>query len=260
MMHTEAFWKKEDIIMRKTCFFVVLLLALALCASAMAWSCTECGQENQFNFCNKCGAPRPDDSASAGFCGMCGKSLTAGDVFCPYCGHDQNAVSGSGSGAGQQYGNPWPVVTLTETQVYFHPSGDRRVQSYCGPGDYHGAGAYKTMKMRYTYALFTDGNYTYVDMDYMTVGHRRVYFRNSAYPANAYVPAFNYAAHPATLTQSVTPMFGPGGDYDSFGEASISAGTSLSVFFEEDGYVFCEFNCKLGAVRAWIPAGFVQAK
>ena len=245
--------------MRKTCFFVVLVLLLTMCVSALAWTCIGCGKDNQFNFCNKCGTPKPTGTAAAGYCGMCGKALAADDLFCPYCGHDQNAVSGSGSGIVQTPGKPWPVVTLPETQVYFYPSGDNRVQSYCGPGSYHGAGAYKTMLMRYTYALFTDGNYTYMDMDYMTVGHRRVYFRNSAYPANAYVPEFNYAPHSATLTQNVTPLFGPGRDYDTFEEAKLSAGSPLQVFFEEDGYVFCEFNCKLGAVRAWINASFVQA-
>ena len=239
--------------MRKICFFLALLLTLSLCASALAWSCTNCGASNSFNFCNVCGTPKPGSSTSA-FCGLCGKSMTAGSVYCPDCGHNNQG------GGSQVSSKPWPTVNLQETQVYFYPSGDRRVQSYCGPGDYHGAGAYKTMKMRYTYALFTDGNYTYMDMDYMTVGRRRVYFRNSAYPKNAYVPAFNYTAHPATLTCNATPLFGPGNAYDTFGEAQISAGTSLSVFFEEDGYVFCEFNCKLGAVRAWIHASYVQAR
>ena len=237
--------------MRKTIFWTILLALLLVCATAFAWTCTNCGQNNSLNFCNLCGAAKP--AASTAYCGGCGYNA-AGNVYCPNCGMYV------GNTSVQPAGKAWPTVTLQMTQVYFHPSGDKRVQSYCGPGDYHGAGAYKTLKMRSTYALFTDGNYTYMDLDYMTVGHRRVYFRNSAYPKNANVPAFNYSAVPATLTQSVTPLFGPGGDYDTFEEAKISAGTQLSVFFEESGYVFCEFNCKLGTVRGWISAGSVEAR
>ena len=242
--------------MRKICFFVALLLLLVACTAALAWDCTNCSKTNALNFCNQCGAPKPVSNPNS-YCGMCGHGLTADDIYCPNCGFYQMTTVGGGSGATMPALKPWPIVNLQETQVYFYPSGENRVQSYCGPGSYHGAGAYKTMLMRYTYALFTDGNYTYMDMDYMTVGRRRVYFRNSAYPKNAYVPAFNYTAHPATLTCNATPLFGPGNAYDTFGEAQISAGTSLSVFFEEDGYVFCEFNCKLGAVRAWLNANDV---
>ena len=239
--------------MRKTCFFVVLFLLLIACTTALAWSCTNCGASNSYNFCNVCGTPKPGSNTST-FCGMCGKSITSADVYCPHCGHNNQG------GGSQVSSKPWPTVTLPYVQVYFHPSGDSRVIAYCGPGDYPEDGGYKTMKMRTTYALFTDGNYTLIDMDYMTVGHRRVYFRKSAYPKNKYnIPAFNYTAHPAVTTSSVTPMYGPGSDYDTFPEAQISSGTYLDVYFEENGYVFAEFQCKKGRVRAWINVNHVRA-
>lgn len=213
--------------MRKTLFFATLMLfLLSLCVTALAWYCPNCGKANDYNFCTLCGTPQPYFTAQ---------------------------TSGSSK--------PWPVVTLPMTQVYFHPSGDGRVLAYCGPTNLPEAGAYKTMKMRSTYALFTEGNYTLIDMDYMTVGHRRLYFRKSAYPKNTYdIPAFDYTACPAATTKAVTPLWGPGSDYDTFGEAAIPAGTSLSVFLEEDGYVFAEFTCKLGVVRAWIDTDHVKAQ
>ena len=156
---------------------------------------------------------------------------------------------------------PWPVYDqMQQYGVAIKPlEGEKRVQSRCGPGkDYHGAGGYKTYKVTSTAALFAEGSYMLVDLQYTTVGHRRVYFLTSAFTGTGDVPDVSLSGYAAYTKAAQTPVFGPGGDYDVFTEAAIPSGTALSVYFEEDGWVFAEFTCELGAVRAWIPAAQVS--
>jgi hypothetical protein len=156
---------------------------------------------------------------------------------------------------------PWPVYdVLSQYGVTIKPvGGEKRVQSRCGPGDdYHGAGAYKPYKVTSTAALFAEGGYLLVDLDYTTVGHRRVYFLTGAFSGTGYVPQVELTGFGARTTTDLTPLFGPGGDYDTFTEAAIPAYTQLQVYLEEDGWVFAEFPCDLGAVRAWLPADRVS--
>ena len=40
----------------------------------------------------------------------------------------------------------------------------------------------------------------------------------------------------------------------------LNENAPLSVFFETDGWVFAEFGCSLGTVRAWLPANCVAAE
>ena len=40
----------------------------------------------------------------------------------------------------------------------------------------------------------------------------------------------------------------------------LTPGTEVSVFFETDGWVYAEFTCGTGLVRAWLPAGYVTAE
>lgn len=134
------------------------------------------------------------------------------------------------------------------------------MQSRCGPSrTYHGAGAYKTYKMTSTQALFTEGSYVLVDLSYTTVGNRRVYFSTNAFYSMKGVPEATLTGYAAHTLAELTPRFGPSASYDPFDEASIPSGTALSVFFEENGWVFAEFECELGYVRAWIPVADVEA-
>ena len=154
---------------------------------------------------------------------------------------------------------PWPQVQNPRISISVHPlPEDERVASKCGPAKtYHGAGAYKTYKMISTQALFTEGSYVLVDLDYTTVGRRIVYFPKSAFSGIGNVPAANLTGVPAYTNASLTPTFGPGYAYDTFDEAAIGNQTPLQVFFEENGWVFAEFSCGLGVVRAWIPVAQV---
>ena len=151
----------------------------------------------------------------------------------------------------------WPEVQCNPIAVSVNPlPEDKRHQSRCGPsGSYHGAGAYKSYKIESIKALFVEGNYVLADLSYTTVGNRRVYFQTKIFRNLSGVPNVSLTSYPAKTTESLTPRFGPGAQYDSFTEAQISAGTRLGVLFEENGWAFAEFDCqKLGTIRAWIPA------
>lgn len=154
---------------------------------------------------------------------------------------------------------PWPQVQYPRINISVRPlPEDDRVASRCGPAKtYHGVGAYTTYKMISTQALFTEGNYVLVDLDYTTVGRRIVYFPQSAFKGVGNVPAANLNGVPAYTTASLTPTYGPGYAYDTFNEAAIASQTPLQVYFEENGWVFAEFSCGLGVVRAWIPVAQV---
>jgi hypothetical protein len=95
---------------------------------------------------------------------------------------------------------PWPEAEYTRYPLTIIPLGtDERVQSRCGPAKtYHGAGAYKTYKMLSTEALFTEGGYVLVDLDYQTVGKRIVYFPSSAFRSVRGVPEASLTPFTAT--------------------------------------------------------------
>ncbi|MCE5343480.1 MAG: hypothetical protein LLF96_07865, partial [Eubacteriales bacterium] len=123
----------------------------------------------------------------------------------------------------------WPqkIYRLWSVSAYSLPE-DQRVQSRCGPAKtYHGAGAYKTYKMTSTKALFIEGSYMLVDLDYTTVGRRRVYFPVSAFSGTQNVPEASLSGIPAYVTNNLIPTFGPGMEYDTFDEAVIDSGTTL---------------------------------
>lgn len=161
----------------------------------------------------------------------------------------------AGSAAPALAEKPWEEITYSRIGITFRPKAEsERVQSRCGPANtYHGAGAYKTYKVTSAEALFIEGSYVLVDLDYLTVGKRVIYFPTNAFYNMNGVPKVTLTSAGAYTTAGLIPQFGPGFEYDTFDEAQIEAGTDLQVFFEEDGWVFAEFNCALGMVRAWIP-------
>ena len=162
-------------------------------------------------------------------------------------------------------GNPWPVINYEQLPVSFKDLGDsKRNQSYTGPTtSYPGGGAYKTGANKVTSckALYTEGDMIYVELNYPSVGLRRLYFKNSCFQNVNNIPYDSHYAHAAKIKASSTPRFGPGPKYDRFNDARINAGTAINVFFEEDEWVFAEFTCdKLGTVRGWFPVKDVEAQ
>ena len=163
----------------------------------------------------------------------------------------------------------WPVISLTGYATALKPSKDesRRYQSTFGPGrSYPGAGAYKPYKVTSMTALMREGEYVLVDMSYQTVGRRILYFKDSSL-TNASADNVSLQAYPAVTTSTIQPRFGPGYAYDEVdmkksngGTAMVTlgAGCRVNVFFEVNGWVFAEFSCALGVIRARLPADQVQ--
>ena len=165
----------------------------------------------------------------------------------------------------------WPVKDFSNcagTGLRDLPEESMRHQSVFGPGaGYPGAGAYKPYKVLSAKALVREGNYVLVDMSYQTVGRRCVYFKASALTNND-AEETETTGWPVRTTKYVNPRFGPGYSYDSVTKTvrdpeydsnivtalELNPGTRAEVFFESNGWVFAEFECTMGRIRAWIPA------
>lgn len=171
--------------------------------------------------------------------------------------------------AAENSSGAWPIRQMGGTAVRLNTLDDSeaRHQSFFGPAaQYPGAGAYKPGRVTDAIALFREGDYVLVDLSYRTVGRRCVYFRTSSLSKGT-VEEEKMKAYPAQILESVQPKFGPGAVYDDVeqtvrnpwtGVASrypveLRAGCDVSVFFETDGWVYAEFSCVIGLIRAWIP-------
>lgn len=191
---------------------------------------------------------------------------------------------------------PWPVIELDGEATTLNTLSDSegRRQSYYGPGNnYAQAGAYKPYKVVSAKALYREGNYTLVDMDYKTAGKRCVYFQTS-YLTSQFAQPASPERYPAKTTVSLIPMCGPGLAYetviqrepspyanmdwrDLVGEFGgsweiyealqdrtytviIPQDCHIDILFEANEWVFAEFNCSIGLIRAWLPAEYVIAE
>ena len=203
------------------------------------------------------------------YCGNCGMSRDS--EFCPDCGARRPA---GGSETISDEG--WPVMQLAGAQTALQNLGDesKRHQSFFGPNrkNYGGAGAYKPYKVTRATALFREGDYVLVDMSYRTVGRRCVYFRAGSL-TNSQVDSVTLTPHPALVNSTVQPLYGPGTEYDpvvnnvsnpqtgkvNTQQVYVEAGSRVNVLLEARGWVFAEFSCALGTIRAWLPADTVRS-
>ena len=193
---------------------------------------------------------------------------------------------------------PWPVRSLdgVRTTLRELSDADGRHLSYCGPANqYPDAGAYKPGKVSKMTALLREDNFILVDLSYKTVGRRILYFKASSLSdPNPDVERISLQGYAAETTEVLVPLYGPGPEYNivtqlvaskyegwsledlasQFGGSYeiyqalqptkntiyLDAGTALSVYFETDGWVFAEFHCSLGDIRAWLPADSVVSR
>ena len=152
---------------------------------------------------------------------------------------------------------PWPTYTLKTYKLTVADTTSNKM-SYSGPSkNYSEAGCYVPSVMARTDGLFVEDRYVLVDMNYTSIGLRRVYFRCGIFKSTYNVPEAALTRYPAVTTQEVTAWYGPGTKYNKFPEASLGANAPITVFFEEDGYVFAEYDTAFRLVRAWIDAAYV---
>lgn len=191
---------------------------------------------------------------------------------------------------------PWPerVFNGGDAKLRSLNNADQRHQAWYGPGkQYAQAGAYKPKKATKVRVLSRENGYTLVDMSYQTAGKRCVYFKTSNVTGGDRKEE-TLKGYSAVVSQPTIPHQGPGEDYEiivqkkkspyanwdfddlvgKFGgsieiwealqdrqySVDLEEGTAITVFFETRGWVFAEFACSLGTVRAWLPADRVEAR
>ena len=66
-------------------------------------------------------------------------------------------------------------------------------------------------------------------------------------------PAWDMVGFDARMVADAVPRYGPGTDFNDFGDEVLPAGSPVSVFFEENGWVFMEFMSPQGLDRGWVP-------
>ncbi len=155
---------------------------------------------------------------------------------------------------------PWPLDSMALHELRVSGRHEKEV-AYCGPGkDYREAGTYKTAKMSQIKGVFIEGDWMLVDVNYPGVGRRQIYFRTNAFKSPGNVPQWAFTGFAASLTAETAPRMGPGTEYDTFDDETLSGGTALSVFCEYGGWLFAEFMTAEGLVRGWIDAASAQAE
>jgi len=157
---------------------------------------------------------------------------------------------------------PWPTYTwisypldpVIKWEAY-------RVIVHSGPSwsEYTEGDGYKPYKIARADGLFIENDsYILVDMWYTTEGVRREYFTRSAFHSTGGVPEVSFTGYAAVTTEQVVPRYGPGIKYDKHDNITLAANTELTVYFEEDGYVFADFKIGVQLMRAWIPSDIVK--
>jgi len=167
--------------------------------------------------------------------------------------------------------NPWPTryksgVGVGLSPVVNNKNGKR--QAYYGPDakSYAKAGAFKAASVTNALALFREGDYALVDLYYPATGKACVYFLVRDL-TNKNIPEEYLTSYSAKTTSEVEVMEGPGYDYHAADypylsntkRVRLARGTWIDVFFEMDGWVFAEFYCEAGRIRAWIPENQVES-
>ena len=260
--------QKKMIVITMITVFVFIMTVSALCEHA-AWDCPECGRkDNTGKFCGGCGYPVPttnngDTSESAGNeFQVTEDDMTSGVYPQNSEGTDQTSI---------ESGN-WPVRTFYGTGITVNSlPNDKNVkrQAYLGPNAkvYASGGSFKASAIQNSVALFREGEYALVDFYYPTMGRYCVYFL-TRYLSGSDIEQVALTAYPAQVISEVYPMEGPGSDYRKLEELTakrnikeivLMPGTRIDVFFEINGWLFSEFSCSIGRVRAWIPVNSVKS-
>ena len=137
-----------------------------------------------------------------------------------------------------------------------------RVYSYLGPGKaYVASGGYKPAKQRKITVYFQEDGFVLADVQYQTTEERFVYLPKGSLSVSDNIPdASKLKTYTGTANASITPSWGPDGRFNSVSSLAIKKGTKLTVFFQENGYVYAEYSCDKGKVRMWLPANKVTLK
>ncbi len=156
------------------------------------------------------------------------------------------------------------VITPIRLEIRKLDTADSRHDSYAGPGrEYESTGGYQPRKIRDAYGWFMEGDYVLTDISYATLKRSMVYLKKSAFTSTNGIPVIDISenAHPGTVTVEAVPSMFPQKNRRLFSEqdAKLAAGTEITVYFEKDGWYYCEFTCTdKKPARGWLPKDSVQ--
>ena len=202
------------------------------------------------------------------FCPSCGKQLPGSGsyAFCPYCGA---SLSGGTQKTAPVINSadipkkPWAGEGISVS--LFSTLGER-LRPQCGPGyDYKtfravakdGSPLYQRGGFWDIKALFTVKDWVYVSFIYSDSLPRMGFFEKYLFNLDPSVPEISLAAAKTGIArQAITPHNGPGTQYGEFSSCRVKAGDVVYIYFEERGWVYCEFfttGNDYGNVQLWLP-------
>ncbi len=153
---------------------------------------------------------------------------------------------------------PWPTYNLTKHKLTFKDEWGHTM-SYCGPSrNYAESGYFENWEITRVDGMLIEGTYVLVEINYTKMGLRRIYMNRGNLEGESSVPETTLTGYPAVTTKSASAWYGPGPMYNAYQDASVGANTALTVFFEENGYVFAEYEAGFQLVRAWLDADSVK--
>ncbi len=187
------------------------------------------------------------------------------DGYCMRCGYNKNTGKFSPRQTEVDPASTKGTITVGDRiiapiklKIRLLDSADSRHPTYAGPGkEYESTGWYQPMKIRSMYAWFIEGDYVLTDVSYETIKRCTVYLKKSAFISVDGVPEIdlNQLAQPGTVTTDTLPSLFPRNNRRMYEEKTVklSAGAPVTVFFEKDGWYYCEFTSKnRKPARGWI--------
>lgn len=137
-----------------------------------------------------------------------------------------------------------------------------RVYSFVGPGKaYVASGGYKPAKQKKITVYFEEDGYVLADVQYQTTEERFVYLPVGSFTSANNIPGVSdLKSYSGTANANITPSWGPANRFSSVGSLTVDKGTRLTVFFQENGYVYAEYSCGKGKARMWLPADKITIK
>ncbi len=167
-----------------------------------------------------------------------------------------------------------PVSVFADTEIPFlsdayqgtearlkNLQGEDRAYSYSGPGkDYLSSGGYKPYKQQRITVYFRDNGWYLTDVVYQTAEERFVYFRKSDFQSvpDSVPEVDSLPSWDGMTLCSVMPAWGPGSRFNRVERYTVPGGTPIRVFFQENGFVYAEYQMAGSKTRMWLPADQVS--